>query len=184
VPMGTVLFADYRGDGISRVILPDGSSGWIGDDGVIILQPTGKIEPVINGAKYFCSTALAFNQVTILQNGQSIYGISTPGIARLAGVVNGINLPRSLAGLAACGQQVPLGKEPDTDLYILDPIQAGDLVFLSDNSGQSQAPADLAICVSAGQVLYARPGQSAIKIIDLTQAEDLQKRIMMVRRLY
>jgi hypothetical protein len=184
VPMGAILFADYRGDGISRVILPGGSSGWIGDSGVIILPATGKIEPVVNGAKYFCSTALAFNQVTVLENGQSIYGISTPGIARLAGAVNGISLPRSLAGLAACGQPVLLDKDPDTGLYILNPIQAGDLVFLSDKSGQSPTPVDLAICISAGQVLYARPGQSAIRLIDLTQAEDLQKRIMLVRRLY
>lgn len=184
VPMGTILFADYRGDGISRVGLPDGSFGWISDDGVIILPPTGKIEPVSDGVRYFCSTALAFNQVTILDNGQSVYGISIPGIARLAGMINGINLPRAIGDLAASGQPVELVKDAKTGIFDLSAIEPGDLIFLTDQVGMSDTPVDMAICIKKDQILFARPGQSAIRLIDLTRATDLQLRILFVRRLY
>lgn len=184
VPMGTVLFADYRGDGISRVGLPDGSLGWIGDDGVIVLSPTGKIEPVSDGVRYFCSTALAFNQVTILDNGQSVYGISIPGIARLAGLINGLSLPRSIVDLAASGRPVELVKNPETGIYDISAIEPGDLIFLTDKVNMSEIPVDMAICIKKDQILFARPGQSAIRLIDLSLATDLQQRILLVRRLY
>ncbi len=183
VPMGTVLYADYRGNGISRVILPGGGFGWIGDNGVILMQSTGTIK-VDADAKYFCTTALAFNQVTVLPNGQSIYGISTPGIARLAGAVNGLSLPRQIADLAASGQPVELEVDPDTGRYKIDDIKPGDLIFLTDKTGSSPTPVDMAICVKTDQVLYARVGQSVVKLIDLTMDKDLQKRILFVRRLY
>lgn len=185
VVMGTVLFADYRGDGISRVRLPDGSEGWISDDGVIVLPPLGQIEPVAEGARYFCSTALAFNKVTVLQNGQSIYGVSTTGIARLAAAINGVTLPRSLAGQALSGQGISLSLDEETGLADLEQILPGDLVFLSAAAGNNEGqPESLAICVDRNQVLYARPGQTSIKLIDLTQNIDLWQRIITVRRLF
>ena len=185
VVMGTVLFADYRGDGISRVRLPDGSEGWVSDDGIIVLPPLGPIEPAAEGARYFCSSAMAFNKVTVLQNGQSIYGVSTTGIARLAAAINGVTLPRSLAGQALSGQKISLVLDAETGLADLKQVLPGDLVFLSAASGNEDAqPASLAICVDQNQVLYARPGQTSIKLIDLTQNIDLWQRIVMVRRLF
>jgi len=186
VMMGTILYADYRGDGISRVWLPGGGQGWISDDGVMILQPQGKIEPLADGVRYFCSTALAFNQVTVLENGQSILGISPAGITRLAGAVNGFNLPRSVEALSQSGRAVTLIKDEETNLYNLEQIEAGDLIFLSDTAKQSDPaePSDLAICIESTQILYAKPGQSAISLIDLNQNQDIWKRILFVRRLY
>lgn len=184
VPMGTVLYADYRGNGISRVALPGGDIGWISDDGVIILSPTGDIKPVENGARYFCSTALAFSQITVLPGGQSVYGISTVGIARLAAAINGIELPRLLSDQAEFGKPVELINDEETGLFKTDTIKAGDLVFLSARSGQSDVAAELAICVADGQVLFADAGQSSIRLIDLSQNADLQARILFVRRIY
>ena len=183
VPMGTVLFADYRGSGISRVALPGGDVGWIGDDGVIILEPTGTIEPVANGARYFSSTALAFNQITILPNGQSVYGISTMGIARLAGAINGITLPRLLPDLAASGQPADLRINEETGLIEADSIKAGDLVFLGD-PGTPDVPVEMGVCVADGQILYAGPGQTSVRLVDLVVNPDLLRRILFVRRLY
>jgi len=184
VPMGTVLYADYRGNGISRVALPGDKVGWIGDDGVIILAPTATIEPVANGARYFSSTALAFNKITILPNGQSIYGISTVGIARLAGAINGMTLPRQLMGQAASGRPAELRINAETGLIEADSIKAGDLVFFGGNPEDPEIPVDMGVCVADGQILYAGPGQTSIRLIDLLQHEELLKSIIFVRRLY
>ena len=184
VPMGTVLFADYRGNGISRVVLPDGQEGWLSDSGIIILPSTGKIEPVTDGARYFSSTALAFNQITHLPNGQSVYGISTVGIARLAAMTNGIALPRLLADQAASGSPVILEFDETTGLPDISVIRPGDLLFLSGRQDEAGTPSDLAICVAAGQVLYAHSGQTSIRLVDLTLDQDLQKRILFVKRLF
>lgn len=184
IPMGTVLFADYRGNGISRVALPGGDVGWIGDDGVIILEPTGTIAAVSGGARYFCSTALAFNQITILPGGQSVYGISTEGIARLAGAINGISLPRLLPDLAAGGQIIKPAINEETGLIEADSIKAGDLVFLGDPQAENPQPDEMGICVADGQILYAGPGQTSVRLIDLAQNQELLKKILFVRRLY
>lgn len=186
VTMGTVLFADYRGDGISRVRLPDGSEGWISDEGVIVLPPLGQIQPAAAGARYFCTTALAFNQVTVLPNGQSVRGISTAGIARLSAAVNGINLPRSLQGQSQSGTLVPLAQDETTGMIKLETLQAGDLVFLAAQGDKSATPqpVDMAIYMGSGQILYARVNQSAIRLTDLTQNTDLWQRIIQARRLF
>ncbi|MEA4887838.1 MAG: hypothetical protein VB070_00010 [Clostridiaceae bacterium] len=183
VMMGTVLYADYRGDGISRVHLPDGSEGWISDEGVIILPVNGQIEVPANGARYFCSSALTFKQVTVLSNGQSVRGISTTGIVRLAAAVNGMTVPRTLAGLSTSGQALSLITQEESGLVDLSQLQAGDLIFLADTAQPGQI-GDLAIYTDTNQILYARPMHSSIQLLDLTQNEDLWKRIILVRRLF
>jgi hypothetical protein len=183
VLMGTVLFSDYRGNSISRVRLPDGSTGWISDEGVIVLRPLEPVGLPSDGARYFCSSAMAFNQITVLKNGQSIRGISTIGIARQAAAVNGVTLPRTLAGIAAGGEDVPLIKDEITGLVKLDQILAGDLIIFSSTQN-AEEPGDLAICTSQNMILYARPSQSSIRLMDLSQNLDLWQRILLVRRLF
>ena len=184
VPMGTVLFADYRGNSISRVALPGGQRGWISDSGLIILPSAGQIEAVADGARFFSSTALAFSQITHLPNGQSIRGISTAGIARLAAKINGVSLPRLLQDQAGSGIPVHLEWNEDTGLPDLAVIRPGDLIFLTDRLRRSEEPVELAICVAPGQVLFARPGQTSMRLVDLTLDTELQKRILLVRRLF
>ncbi len=183
VMMGTVLYADYRGDGISRVRLPDGSEGWISDEGVIVLPIGGQIEVPANGARYFCSSALTFKQVTVLTNGQSVRGISTTGIVRLAAAVNGMTVPRTLTGLSSSGRALTLTTQEETGLVDLSQLQAGDLIFLAD-AAQPDQIGDLAIYTDTNQILYARPMHSSIQLLDLTQNVDLWKRIIQVRRLF
>jgi hypothetical protein len=184
VMMGTVLYSDYRGNGISRVSLPGGGTGWISDDGVIVLGPLEQVsQPAVDAARYFCNSAMAFNQITVIENGQSIRGISLVGIARLAGFVNGLKLPRTLAGLSASGLAVALEKDEATGLVKLDQIQEGDLVVLS-RAGNASMPGSLAICTGPNLILYARPGRAAISLLDISQNTDLWQRILYVRRLY
>ncbi|MGI6334799.1 MAG: hypothetical protein ACOX1A_09560 [Saccharofermentanales bacterium] len=184
VPMGTVLFADYRGNGIARVALPDGQMGWLSESGMIVLPSDGQIQQVADGERYFCSTALAFNQITYLPNGQSVYGISTVGIARLAALVNGITLPHLLEDMAKSGNPVRLETDEQTGLYDLTAVLPGDLIFLKSNHGDPARPADLAICVADHQVLHAGTGQTSIRLIDIRQDEKFQNNILFVRRLF
>ena len=217
VMMGTVLYADYRGDGISRVGLPDGTTGWISDEGVIVLPVDGAIETPDDAARYFCSTALAFRQVTVIENGQSIRGVSTTGIARLAAMINGLSVPRTLAGLSEMGSQILVPRDQATGLIDLTALQPGDLLFLAaepvpttgaDEEGSEEtestttestvtdpdpydeivdptaSPVALAIYVDTNQILFARPIHSAIQLLDLSRQEDLQQRIVLIRRLF
>jgi hypothetical protein len=183
VLMGTVLYSDYRGNGISRVKLPDGSDGWISDEGVIILRPLEPVGQPADAVRYFCSTAMAFNQITVLDNGQSVRGISTVGIARQAAAVNGVTLPRTLDGIAASGEPVTLAHDADTGLIGLDQIRAGDLIIFKDGQ-DPEKPGDLAIYTGDSMILYARTGQSSIRLFDLTQNKDLWQQILMVRRIF
>ncbi|MGI6326951.1 MAG: hypothetical protein ACOX1U_08380 [Saccharofermentanales bacterium] len=184
VPMSTVLFADYRGNGIARVALPDGQIGWLSESGMVVLASDGQIQQVADGERYFSSTALAFNQITHLPNGQSIYGVSTVGIARLAALVNGLSLPHRLEDMAGSGNPVRLEIDEQTGLYDLTAILPGDLIFLKGNQEDQNQPADLAICVADHQVLHAGTGQTSIRLIDIRQDQKLQNNILFVRRLF
>jgi hypothetical protein len=183
VMMGTVLYSDYRGSGVYRVVLPGGGYGWLSEDGIIALPPLGQVKVPDDAVRYFCSTAMAFNQITALPGGQSILGISTPGVARQAAAVNGLVLPRTLKGLAASGQPVSLVLDETTGRVRLDRIKAGDMVFLANGPGDS-APEDMAIYMGDNMALYASNSQSVVQLVDLTQHIDLWEKILLVRRLY
>ncbi len=183
VAMGTVLYADYRGDGISRVQLPTGDVGWISDEGLIILNPQGSIQPVADGARYFCTTAMAFHNVTLLTNGQSIAGASLPGIARIAAFVNGVNLPRSMAAQMNSGQEVPLIRNPETKLVEYSQLEPGDLVFFARPDQPDQID-QMAICTDTRQLLIENKSQSAIRLLDPALNEALWSRVIAIRRIF
>lgn len=183
VMMGTVLFADYRGDGISRVLLPSGESGWISDDGLIILPPTGEIEPVANGARYFTTTALSFLNVTLLNRGMTVYGASIPGIAHISAAVNGVALPRLMADQIESGTAVPLTRDPDTQLVETDILQPGDLLFFGQ-APDSAVPIKMAICISETSMLLENQGRSSIRLQDPAKDEVLWSNLIAVRRIF
>jgi predicted RecA/RadA family phage recombinase len=183
VMMGTILYADYRGDGISRVQLPSGDTGWVSDDGLVILPPDGKITPVADGARYFCSSAMAFHNVTILTNGQSVNGVSLAGVARVAAFVNGVTLPRSMADQMTSGQAVALKRNKDTSQVDFSQLKPGDLVFFA-RADQPDKVAQMAICIDDRQLLVENQGQSAIRLMDPTQNLALWSRVMAIRRIF
>lgn len=183
VMMGTVLYADYRGDGISRVQLPSGGTGWISDDGLVILPPDGQIKPVADGVRYFCSTAMSFHNVTILDNGQSVDGISLPGIARIAAAVNGVSLPRSMAEQMNSGRAVSWSKNPETNLVDYELLQPGDLVFFAQVEDPEQV-SQMAIWIDERQMLVESISNSAIRLLDPAQDEVLWSRLIAIRRIF
>ncbi|NLW11431.1 MAG: C40 family peptidase [Clostridiaceae bacterium] len=211
VMMGTELIADYRGDGILRLRLPDGQFGWASENGMMVIDAEQDIEIAPDGARYFCSSAMTFHSVTVLAKGQSRSGISTEGIARIAGIVNGIALPRSMKEQMSSGQPVPLEYESlptqnedetddntessDTDTeetaegpvqktpLKLDILQPADLVFADDAANPGE-PVSMAIVMENGQFLMARPDRQSIQLVDPLQMPGWTERIIAVRRLY
>jgi hypothetical protein len=211
VMMGTRLFADYRGDGILRVCLPDGEYGWIGEDGVIVIGADEEITMTSDGARYYCSSAMTFHNVTVLDFGQSRTGVSCEGIARIAGIVNGINLPRDLSEQVLSGEAIELRYlEPESDdsdqnddnesaeatsdeetaegppktaQFDLSILQPADLVFVDDAANPGEA-VSMAIVMENGQFLMEKPGSTAIRLVDPAQIPDWTERIIAVRRLY
>ncbi|NLO34905.1 MAG: C40 family peptidase [Clostridiaceae bacterium] len=183
VMMGTVLYIPYRGSGIAQVALPDGTSGWISDEGVVILPSLDRIKPPYEPRRSFCTSALTFLQATTLAEGQTIDGISMAGIVRLSAAVNGLDLPRYLDGLTGVGQAVETTADEQTGRIDLAVLESADLLILSA-PGKPDAEADLAIYLGENQILYARPGQSSVQVMDLSQAGDIWDRIMAVRRLF
>ncbi len=183
VMMGTVLYADYRGDGISRVLLPSGESGWISDDGLIILQPEGQVLPAQNGARYFTTTALSFLNVTLLNRGMTVYGASIPGIAHVSAAVNGVMLPRLMDEQIKSGEAVYIPRDPDTNLVKTNLLRPGDLLFFGQTPDSNQ-PIKMAICLNESSLLIENQGRSSIRLQDPAKDEVLWSNLIAVRRIF
>lgn len=181
VMMGTTLFSDYRGDGIYRVHLPDGKWGWISDEGTIALGIHDQVEPPKDLARYFVSSAMAFHRVTRLQNGLSVLGASSDGIAFVAAMINGVSLPRTMAGQYTVGIAVSTGLDPATGLAVLDQLKTGDLVFFAAGAGQKE-PDEMGIVMTDGQILMSRRGWTSIRLVNLAQNPELHRLFLGARR--
>lgn len=183
VYMGTVLYADYEGDSLYRVTLPDGGFGWMSGEGLIVLDPQEAIAVPQDGGRYFSNSALAFNKVTTLGNGQTVAGASLSGIARIAASVNGVVLPRSHVAQQSAGVPVLFRQEEVTGLTDLSVIQTGDLIFFRDEKAPDQISGP-AICIGGTQVLFARRNDTSIRVYDLAQTDDLNSQIIQIRRIF
>ena len=181
--MGTVLYADYRGDGISRVLLPSGESGWISDDGLVILPPDGTVKPVADGARYFTTTALTFLNVTTLDHGVTIYGASIPGIVYVSAAVNGLEVPRQMSDQIQSGQTVNLKRVAETGLVDTRILKPGDILFFS-RAGSLSDLDQMAICITPNSLLVENQGRSSIRLLDPTKDETMWKTLVAVRRLF
>jgi len=180
--MGTLLYADYAGDGVFRVTLPGGEKGWIGSNGVMELPLDDSPVPRSNSGRFFTNTALSFLNAPYVKNGISRHGACPEGIARVAAMVNGVVLPRSLQGQMQAGEEVGIDRDDNGD-----PIYAGwmrgDLVFFSSPEDPEQ-PGRMGIYVDTAQVLTFRTGRSDIRILNLPDNPALEDNILAVRRIF
>ncbi|MDD2533495.1 MAG: hypothetical protein PHC86_02200 [Eubacteriales bacterium] len=183
VMMGTVLYADYRGDGISRVLLPDGQTGWISDEGMVILPPDGEVMPVESGARYFTTSALSFLNVTLINRGMTIDGASIPGIAYVSAAVNGVKLPRLMSEQFMSGEVVVLSRDLESELVDPDILAPGDLLFFGQTPDSSE-PTRMAICISETSMLVENQGRSSIRLLDPAKDEVLWSNLIGIRRIF
>ncbi len=182
VCMGTVLYSDYRGDGIYRVSLPDGTSGWISSEGV--LRTETDRGPDVSSAEKFYETALSFVNTTYVDNGITCYGASASGIAYVCAMVNGLAIPREIAGQAGAGDGIPVRHDTETGLPLTDDFQKGDLIFFGKNPADPGSVTGMGIIVGQGQVLMTPKAGNAVRIASLEDDKDLALSIVAVRRIF
>ena len=184
VMMGTVLYSDFRGDGIYRVALPDGGTGWIGRNGLIELGVDENVRA--SDASAFVSSAMGFLNMTYLPGGTTQYGIDSIGLIQVSAAVNGVDLPRTLSELVQTGTEVPMVEDEETGTWSTAGWRSGDvLVFhasATDTGGMVYT--ETALYVGEGQVLLARPSRSSIRLVTLTDDPTLLARVAAVRRLF
>ncbi len=183
VPMNTVLYADVKRDGVYQCQLPNGEVGWISSSGLIELDVNEHAEEV--GVRYFVSSARTMVQVTYLEGGLTRRGISIEGVAYVAAAVNGIDIPRKIQDQMLCGTEVELKYDAVTHDLLVDSIQPGDLVFLSDPyHPESKEPYEMAICTDTGVLLMRSARGTYIDLQKFDASSDLVNRIVAVRRIF
>lgn len=183
VMMNTVLYADGKSEGVYQVALPNGETGWINSSGVIelgILDPAEKV-----GVRYFVSSVLSFVNVTQLDHGLTMRGLSVEGLTYVSAAVNGLILPRTMSGQIAEGERVDLVYDKVTGLLDVSSISPGDLVFFRNpNDASSAAPFEMGICTDTGALLMTSGSRTTLRIVTLADNQELEARIIGVRRIF
>ena len=183
VMMNTVLFADAKSEGVYQVTLPDGDKGWINSSGVIELGVTDPAEKV--GVRYFVSSVLSFVNVTQLDHGLTMRGLSVEGLAYISAEVNGVALPRTMEEQIAKGERVDLTYDKVTGLLDVTSISPGDLVFFRDpNNAASAAPYEMGICTDTGSLIMTSTNRTTLRLVTLEDKQALEARIIAVRRIF
>lgn len=183
VPMNTVLYADVKRDGVYQCQLPNGEYGWISSSGLIELDVNEHTAEV--GVRYFVSSARTMVNATYLQGGVTRRGISIEGLAYVAAAVNGIDIPREIKHQIECGTEVNLEYDAVTNELLIESIQPGDLVFLSDPyHPNSKDPYEVAICTDTGVLLMRSADGTCIQLRKFTASSELVERIIVVKRVF
>ncbi len=179
--MGTVLYSNYQGDGVYKIVLPDNKEGWIGASGVLKLKTGIPIQK--SNAKSFYTTVLSFNNTTTINNGITQNGASSEGIAYIAAKINGIDLPRDKQDQSVMGTEVPIKADEETGLMKYDTLEEGDLIFFRSVTDPDKV-GEMGIVVGYGQILMSRNAKASVKIINLESETSLAKSVMTVRRIF
>jgi len=183
VMMNTELFADAKSEGVYQVSLPDGEKGWINSSGVIelgVLDPAEKV-----GVRYFVSAVLSFVNVTQVDHGLTMRGLSVEGLAYICAEVNGVTLPRTMEQQITMGERVDLTYDKVTGLLDVTSISPGDLVFFRDpNDAASAAPYEMGICTDSGSLIMTSTNRTTLRLVTLEDKQALETRIIAVRRIF
>ncbi len=177
--MGTELYGDVRGDGVYRVSLPDGRTGWVGQNGTVEI-PLGQVMAPGTG-RDFAISAMNFHNVTFLEGGLTQRGIDGSGIAWAAGRANGLALPRTLEAQKFHGTALVVERDPDTDRVRYDRFLEGDLLFFRDPLDNEKV-SEIGIVTAYGQCLMARPQRSSVRLVNLAEDPLLASRLVEARR--
>ncbi len=184
VMMNTTLYADVKRDGVYQVYLPGGGTGWIGSSGVIEIGTRESIEEV--SCRYFVSSALSLVNSMYLSEGITMNGISVNGLVYVCSCVNGIPMPRTVAGQAEMGTPVTLNYDVVTGELLIDSIIPGDILFLrspySDENDENIY--EMAVCTDTGTLLMVSSARTTIRLRSFNSSDELCDRILMVRRVF
>lgn len=182
-PMGSVLYSDYQSDLVMRLILPTGDYGWITfSNDVLLLGTDEAVTMPDNFIQSFTSSAMTFYNARWMPGGQTISGISPEGIARIAGLLNGVTLPHTLEKLAESGHEVKLPVNAETGSYDLRYLREGDLVFFFAPDAKDTIDS-MAICMPQRQWMRTEQNRAAIRLVAIADQPDMASLIFKVVRL-
>ncbi len=170
-PMGSEFYSFNSSGDSDEVFLPGNKTGWLSRSGTIHVELNEMI-PVTN-ADDFAATALRLKGSSYLLNGLGTMGIDAPGLVYVCAHINGVDLPRSLAGQLASGTEI---KPEET--------KAGDLVFLAGvGEGETGKVTSVGICTGDGTYLYAGRTIGYVAIGDIKK-DNSEGTIIAARRIF
>lgn len=143
-PMSATFYG-VQEDGRYRVTLPDGVTGYLETEALLVLAPEEEI-PQGDGAA-LVETAKKFMGLNYFWGGCSMVdGIDCSGMTYIAARMNGIQLPRDSGPQSGCG--VPIARED---------AQIGDFIFFSAGSW-SQKVNHVGIYIGEGTFIHSAGG--------------------------
>lgn len=170
-PMGSEFLAFNSAGDAYEVFLPANKTGWIKGSGIIHIGLNEKV-PVTN-ADDFAATALRLKGASYLLNGMSAMGIDAPGLVYVCARINGIDLPRSIAGQLASGTEI----KPEE-------AQTGDLLFLAGTGeGEGETVTSVGIGIGSGNYLYAGRKTGYVAVGDINK-DNAEGKIVAARRIF
>lgn len=184
VMMNTVLYADVKREGVYRVYLPGGDTGWIGSSGVIETDPRGEVGKV--PSRYFVGSLLLFVNATYLENGLTMNGISVNGAVYVASEINGVKMPRTMEDQAAVGEEVAIEYDAVSGNIDLDCIRKGDIVFFrAPNSSEGNRTIDsMGVCTDKGSFLMISTAQTTVRLRTFEADNEIFDQIITIRRIF
>lgn len=184
VVMNTVLYADIKREGVYQVYLPTGESGWIGSSGVIELGVREDTEEVTS--RYFVSSLLTFVNARYLENGITMYGTSINGAIYVSAEINGIDVPRTVAGQMDEGEEIDPGTDAVTGEVIIENILPGDILFLRSPvaSPNDDRVYEMAVCTDTGTLLMQSRARTTIRLTSFKAGDSICDRIITIRRIF
>lgn len=183
VMLFTTLYSDFKGDGVYRVTLPGGETGWIGSSGLIELSPQTTLEKV--PVRYFVSSVESFHYATLIDHGLTQRGASVEGVVYVCANLNGLAMPRRMEMQFLEGDDVSLKYDPVTGDLDITIIRPGDLVFFrSPAESQSNEPYEMGICTDEGMILMNHTSRTMLRIRDISKNVDLKNRVIAIKRIF
>ncbi len=180
-PMGTILFADYVGQDVLRLRLPDDVSAWVSTGGLKLFS--GDFVPDESSASLFASSAMNFHRSPYLPGGISKNGADLAGAIYISARVNGLALPRDLASQAEAGVEVETITDINTGLIRPNLLETGDVLFFHSEEDKNNI-SHAAIILEEGQALTRLVNDSVLSIRNLNKEEELLARLVTVRRYF
>lgn len=130
--------------GWTRIVLPDGRSGWVHGEGMedkgtwekrcLSFSRDERVSSAVNWAEKTLGTPY-------LWGGMTTGGFDCSGLTRFAYLMAGTRLPRNASQQIKCGRRIPIPADDEGKLD-LSYLKAGDLIFFGRFKDEGGSPAD------------------------------------------
>lgn len=154
-----------RAKGWTKVILPDGTEGWVKSEYIKvhegfrnIAKGEGSAESISEGQmEKILSTAFLLKGVPYLWGGMTPKGVDCSGLVRWSYLMNGILLPRNASQMVHCGDEVPISLPVNGNAPGIESLRRGDLVFFGTpaTEGKPQRVTHVGIYIGNNLIIHS-----------------------------